>query len=100
MTQKELNEKIMGGVSVVTGRIQRYKAEQTEKFGCNEKFGILVGDQVLEFAIWAPKGTPLDKIKRPAFADKPGTVVAAIGASVKLDGKYLRTSAEQVVSVE
>ncbi len=100
MNEKQLSEKVKSGVSVVTGRIQRYKAEQTEKFGSNEKYGILVGDQVLEFTIWAPKGTPVDKIPRPPFADKPGTVVAAIGATIKLDGKYLRTSAESVQAVE
>lgn len=96
----EINRAVLAGRSVVTGTIQRYKAEQTEKFGCNEKFGVLVGDQVLEFAMWAPKGTTIDKLVRPAFADKPGTVVAVLDATIKLDGKYLRTSGSAVVSVE
>jgi hypothetical protein len=100
MKQTELNKTILEGTPVVTGRLMSYKAEQTDKFGANEKYGILVGDQVLHFTVWAPKGAKLDSIKRPAVADKVGSVVAAIGTQIKLDGKYLRTGAESVQSIE
>lgn len=100
MKTADLNKQIASGTSVITGRFQSYKPEQTEKFGVNEKFGVLVGDQVLHFTVWAPKGTKLDAIKPPSFADKPGTVVAVLGATVKVDGKYLRTGADSVQSIE
>lgn len=100
MKQAELNKIMVGGRPVITGSFQRYKAEQTAKAGCNEKYGILVGDQVHDFTVWAAKGVTLDKIPRPAFADKIGTVVAVIDASFKIDGKYLRTGGSAVVAVE
>ena len=100
MKTAELNKQILSGTSVITGRFQSYKPEQTEKFGANEKFGVLVGDQVLHFTVWAPKGTKLEAIKPPSFANSPGTVVAVLGATVKVDGKYLRTGAESVQAIE
>lgn len=100
MKLKELNEKMLADGSIVIGTFQRYKAEQTEKAGANEKFGILVGDSVIEFTVWAPKGTTVDKIPRPVFAGHVGTRVAVINASLRLDGKYLRTGGTAVVQIE
>jgi len=96
----ELNKLTLGGQSLVTGRLTSYKAEQTEKAGSNEKFGILIGDQVHHFTVWAPKGTALAAIKRPEFVDRPGAVVVVVGPSIKQDGKYLRTGADSVQAIE
>jgi hypothetical protein len=100
MKWKQIEQIILSGKSVTTGRFQEYKAEQTVKAGCNEKFGVLVGKTVHDFTVWAPKGAKLSEVKRPAFTDKPGVVVAIIGADFRIDGKYLRTSAGEVVEIE
>jgi hypothetical protein len=100
MKTKQIEQVMMTGKSVTTGRLQRYKSEQTAKAGCNEKFGVLVGNIVHDFTVWCPKGTKLDDVKPPAFVSKSGVVVAVIGSDFKVDGKYLRTSAEQVVEIE
>jgi hypothetical protein len=100
MKLTELNKLQTAGTAILTGRFQAYKLETTEKFGSNEKFGVLVGDQVLHFTVWPPKGTKADTIKPPTFADKPGCVVAVIGVNIRVDGKYLRTGADSVHAVE
>jgi len=96
----DINAKAKAGTTVVFGMFRGYKAEQTAKAGCNEKYGVLVGDQVHEFTMWAAKGLTLDKIPRPVFADKAGTTVAVLDASIKTDGKYLRCGCSAVVAVE
>jgi hypothetical protein len=100
MKTTELIQQITAGKSVVTGRLQTYIVQQTEKAGVNEKFGILVGSRVLDFTVWSPKGTKLESVKRPPFVDKPGIVVVALGANIAVDGKYLRTGAESVSAIE
>lgn len=100
MKTADLNKIILEGTPVVTGRLMTYKAEQTEKAGANEKYGILVGSQVLDFTIWAPKGTPVSAIKRPACADRIGSAAVAINAVIRIDGKYLRTGADSVHAIE
>jgi len=100
MKQAKLNEIIMSGTPVVTARLAGYSTglSRSEKQAPFEKYEF--GKHIPDFTNWLPKGTKLENVKRPAFVDKPAVVVAVIGASITIDGKYIRTGYEHVVEIE
>jgi len=100
MKAAALIETINKRKTVLVGAFQGYKVDELEKGGVNEKFSVVVGDTVIPFTRWAPKGTKLEQVKPPGFVDKIGSTVVVIGASIKLDGKYLRSGCETVELLE
>jgi len=97
----ELNKIQMSGKSVSTGKLTGYEVAITEvKKRVYERYSVLIGKTAHDFNVWQPQGAKVESVKRPAFVDKPGVVVAVIGAAFGIEDSRIRTTQELIVEIE